>query len=100
MDSNAQFRDKVQSELESKRNELLLPLKKKLMQAVSEVCTDQNLDYVIDTGKGTYLYINPNKGVDISGPVYTKLGIENHHDRIVEGGQGEIKPTEIKEIEK
>ena len=100
MDSNAQFRDKVQSELESKRNELLLPLKKKLMQAVSEVCTDQNLDYVIDTGKGTYLYINPNKGVDISGPVYTKLGIENHHDRIVEGGQGEIKPTKIKEIEK
>ena len=44
MDSNAQFRDKVQSELESKRNELLLRSKEELMQAVSEVCPDQNRD--------------------------------------------------------
>ena len=67
MDNNAQFKDKVQTELESKRDEMLLPLKKKLLTAVSEVCLEQNLDYVVDTGKGTYLYINQEKGVDISG---------------------------------
>lgn len=87
MDNNAQFRDKVQAELESKREEMLLPLKKKLLKAVSDVCVANNLDYVIDTGKGTYLYINQEKGVDISAQVDKLLGIENEPDVIVEGGQ-------------
>jgi len=87
MDNNAQFRDKVQSELEAKREELLVPIKKKLLEVVSAVCLEQNLDYVIDTGKGTYLYINQSKGVDLSNPVYKRLGIENQPDRILEGGQ-------------
>ena len=87
MDNNAQFRDKVQSELETKREELLVPLKKKLMKAVSDVCSEQNLDYVIDTGKGTYLYINPEKGIDISVQVYKHLGIESIPERVLEGGQ-------------
>ncbi len=87
MDNNAEFRDKVQSELEAKREELLIPLKKKLMKAVSDVCTEQELDYVIDTGKGTYLFINPDKGVDISEVIYKRLGIENIPDKVVEQGQ-------------
>jgi Outer membrane protein len=91
MDNNAQFRDKVQMELESKREEMLLPLKKRLLEAVSEVCTQQNLDYVVDTGKGTYLYINQEKGVDISHMVYEQLGIEKKAERVVEGGQPVLK---------
>ena len=87
MDNNAEFRDKVQSELETKRNELLLPLKNKLMKAVSEISKEQDLDYVIDTGKGAYLFINPDKGVDISEVVYKKLGIDNIPDKVVEQGQ-------------
>lgn len=87
MDNNAQFKDNVQMELESKREEMLLPLKKKLMTAVSEVCVEQNLDYVVDTGKGTYLYINQEKGVDISEMVYERLGIEKKTEKVVEGGQ-------------
>lgn len=87
MDNNAQFKDNVQMELESKREEMLLPLKKKLMTAVSEVCVEQNLDYVVDTGKGTYLYINQEKGVDISEKVYERLGIEKKVEKVVEGGQ-------------
>ena len=87
MDNNAQFRDNVQMELESKREEMLLPLKKRLLEAVSEVCKEQNLDYVVDTGKGTYLYINQEKGVDISQMVYQRLGIEKKTETVVEGGQ-------------
>lgn len=87
MDNNAQFRDNVQSELESKRNEMLVPIKKKLLKAVSDVCSDNGLDYVIDTGKGTYLYINPEKGVDISEMVYKTLGIETRPEQVVEFGQ-------------
>ena len=87
MDNNAQFRDDIQQELEARRDELLVPIKKKLLQAVSDVCTEKNLDYVVDTGKGTYLYINENRSVDISEDVYTRLGIEIVRETIVEGGQ-------------
>ena len=87
MDNNAQFRDNVQLELESKREEMLLPLKKRLMETVQEVCIEQNLDYVVDTGKGTYLYINQERGVDISHMVYERLGIEKRVGKVVEGGQ-------------
>ena len=87
MDNNAQFRDDIQQELEARRDELLVPIKKKLLQAVSDVCTEKNLDYVVDTGKGTYLYINENRSVDITEDVYTRLGIEIIRETIVEGGQ-------------
>ena len=91
MDNNAQFRDNVQLELEARRDEMLMPIKKKLLSAVSDVCTGQNLDYVVDTGKGTYLYINQEKGVDITEPVYEILGIERKTETVVEGGQPVIK---------
>lgn len=87
MDNNAKFRDNVQAELESKRNELLAPIRKSLLQAVADVCQEQNLDYVVDTGTRTYLYINQNKGVDISANVYSMLGIEMVPESVVEGGQ-------------
>lgn len=93
MDNNAQFRDKVQSELEAKRDELLVPIKKKLMETVSEVCMEQNLDYVIDTGKGTYLYINQSKGVDLSDNVYKRLGIVYQPETINEGEQQAVIAT-------
>ena len=91
MDNNAQFRDNVQLELEARRDEMLMPIKKTLLSAVSDVCTGQNLDYVVDTGKGTYLYINQEKGVDITDPVYEILGIERKTETVVEGGQPVIK---------
>lgn len=87
MDNNVQFRDEVQMELEAKRDELLIPLQKKLLNAVQEVSTELNLDYVVDTGKGTYLYINQERGVDISDQVGSRLGIEKKVEKVVEGGQ-------------
>ena len=87
MDNNVQFRDNVQMELEAKRDELLVPLQKKLFDAVQEVSTELNLDYVVDTGKGTYLYINQERGVDLSDEVGSRLGIEKKVEKVVEGGQ-------------
>ena len=87
MDNNVQFRDDGQMELEAKRDELLIPLQKKLLNAVQEVSTELNLDYVVDTGKGTYLYINQERGVDISDQVGSRLGIEKKVEKVVEGGQ-------------
>ena len=92
MDNNAQFRDKVQEELESQRVNMLDPIKKKLLSAISKVCTDKNLDYVIDTGSKAYLVINPEKGVDISSSVFSMLGIENTLESVPnrESGQAVI----------
>ena len=99
MDNNAQFRDRVQSELEAKRAELLVPLKKKLLEAVSTVCIKQGLDYVIDIGAGTYLFINEERGIDISLQVYKALGIEREPEPIVESGLPVIN-NEKQSIEK
>lgn len=85
MDNNAAFRDKVQKDIEIKRDELLVPIKKKLLKVVSEVCLEKSLDYVIDTGKGTYLYINESKGVDITEQVFRQLGIDVHEESVTEG---------------
>ena len=100
MDNNAQFRDKVQSDLEAKRAELLSPIKNKLLKTVSDVCTEQNLDYVVDTGKGTYLFINQNRGVDISTQVYKQLGIDNQTEKIVEGEPPVIVSSDKKQVDK
>ena len=88
MDNNAQFRDKVQEELESQRINMLDPIKKKLLSAISKVCSDKNLDYVIDTGSQAYLVINPDKGVDISGSVFSLLGIENTMESVPDNESG------------
>lgn len=77
MDNNAMFKQRIQNELEQQRDNLLDPLRKKLLMAVSQVCRKSGLDYVIDTGTRTYLYINENKGVDISHDVYVLVGIES-----------------------
>lgn len=77
MDNNAMFKQRIQNELELQRGNLLDPIRKKLLIAVSEACRKSGLDYVIDTGTRTYLYINETKGVDISHDVYVLLGIES-----------------------
>ena len=82
MDTYSDFRDNVQTELESKREELLNPIKEKLIKAVNSAGKSMNLDYVIDTGTRTYLYIDPERGVDISNQVYRLLGLKET------GGEG------------
>ena len=96
MDNNVEFRSHVQAELEAKRDELLNPLKQKLLLAVSKVCQDKGLDYVIDTGTRTYLYINAEKGVDISHPVYVALKIEEPESgsQNSESGQVSLNPSQ------
>ncbi len=77
MDNNVEFKNRALNELEAERNRLLDPLKGKLLNAIKQVCDDMQLDWVIDTEKGTYLYINNEKGIDISHPVYKTLGISS-----------------------
>ena len=77
MDNNVEFKNRAAGELEVVRNNMLDPLKGKLLDAIKQVCDEMQLDWVIDTEKGTYLYINNDRGIDISHPVYHVLGIES-----------------------
>lgn len=77
MDNNVEFKNRAAGELEVVRNNMLDPLKGKLLDAIKQVCDEMQLDWVIDTEKGTYLYINNDRGIDISHPVYQVLGIES-----------------------
>ena len=92
MDNNAEFRDRVQEELEAKRRDLVNPLRKKLLDAIAEVCVEKDLDYVVDTGAGTYLYINEERSVDISVDVFNRVGIEKLASRLDEETQYSIEP--------
>ena len=75
MDNNVEFRQNVNKALEEHRLQLLNPLKQKALEAIAAVCKEKNLDYVVDTDQRSYLYINTNRGIDISHDVYLKLGI-------------------------
>ena len=75
MDNNVEFRQNVNKALEEHRLQLLNPLKQKALEAIAAVCKEKDLDYVVDTDQRTYLYINTNRGIDISHDVYLKLGI-------------------------
>jgi Skp family chaperone for outer membrane proteins len=92
MDNNVEFRQNVNKALEEHRTELLNPLKQKALEAISAVCKEKQLDYVVDTDQRTYLYINSDRGMDISQDVYLKLGIAV----IVEETMQEIE-SELKE---
>ena len=67
-------------------DDYLMAFKKKLLSAVSKVCSDKDLDYVIDTGSQAYLVINPDRGMDISNSVFSLLGIENTMESVPNGG--------------
>ena len=77
MEGNQELRNRLQSDLEAERIRLLNPLKKTLLQAISDICLQLDLDYVIDSGSGTYLSVNPSHGKDISHEIYRMVGIED-----------------------
>ncbi len=75
MDSNVEFRNMVNKSIEEHRALLLDPLRQKALEVIAAVCKEKQLDYVVDTDQRTYLYINSDRGVDITNDVYLRLGI-------------------------
>jgi len=91
MDNNVEFRQNVNKALEEHRTELLNPLKQKALEAISAVCKEKQLDYVVDTDQRTYLYINSDRGMDISQDVYLKLGIAVMVEETMQEIESELK---------
>lgn len=74
-DENMEFNRSAKESLAKEREALLEPIKVKLLNAINRIGKQMKLDYVIDMGSHSYLFINQDKGIDISVPVYRALGI-------------------------
>lgn len=90
MDNNIKFKNEINRELESARNSLLDPLRRRVMETIAEVCRESGYDYVVDIDQMSFLYINPDRGVDITPMVYSRLGISTITTSEIELGQSEI----------
>ena len=75
-ENSMEFKKNFRDSLSAERKALLEPLERKLLDAISTVSRNMGLEYVIDMSSHSYLYIDPEKGNDISHPVYKLLGIE------------------------
>lgn len=75
-DGSMEFKKAASDSIRAERARLLKPLKRKLSDAISKVGRKRGLDYVLDLASSPYLYVNEDKGMDITGDVCKVLGIK------------------------
>ncbi len=92
-DNSMTFKKNFRDSLNVERKRLLEPLELKVMKSVNKIGKKLRLDYVIDLSAHTYLYIDDEKGVDISHDVYKDLGIEYQPKKGDENPQQRISST-------
>lgn len=68
------FKDDAQLEINNKEKDLLAPILKKAKDAVEVVVKEKKYNYVIDSGAGQYVYLDPNENIMLQ--VKNKLGIK------------------------
>ena len=73
MSKNVAFREEGLQELATTEQELMVPLKSRLSEAVAKVASAQGLAFVINTDADACTYINPEMGIDISQQVQDAL---------------------------
>lgn len=75
MDRSIAFKKDVEQTIRDARVELMKPLKEKVDLALQAVCIEGGYDYVLNTDRDAYLYINEANGTDITARVKAMLGI-------------------------
>lgn len=75
MDRSIAFKKEVEQTMSSARAELMKPLKEKVDLALQAVCIESGYDYILNTDRDAYLYINEANGTDITTRVKAMLGI-------------------------
>lgn len=73
LEADTQLRDELQRDLENKRTEGLEKLRRQVVAAAAAICTEMGLDYVVDSGSPAFLFVNPQRGIDISETVIEKV---------------------------
>lgn len=77
-DGSMEFKKIAKDSLDAERLRLLEPIQRKLSNTISRIGKKRGLDYVIDIKSGAYLYINNDRGIDITQEVYKSLGIKKN----------------------
>lgn len=76
MEKSIDFKKEANKTIADARREMFAPLRDKVMEAVKAVCIDGSYDYILDTDKEAYLFINEGNGTDVTAKVKSALGIE------------------------
>ena len=73
MEKGIAFRQEADSLLRQARMDLVRPIEVRVDAAISAVASERGYDYVVDTDKGAFLYLNPRLSEDITLYVEEKL---------------------------
>lgn len=76
MDNGVAFRLKSQELIAQAEKDLLQEAHKRLDEALREVGMENGFGYILNTDAGSCPFINPAAGVDVTGLVRKKLGLE------------------------
>lgn len=75
MDKSIEFKKQVNKTMNDARRDMMQPLRERIKEAAKKVCTDNNLDFIIDSDKDVFLGINENQGTDVTAQMKAALGI-------------------------
>ncbi|MCQ2126991.1 MAG: OmpH family outer membrane protein [Bacteroidaceae bacterium] len=76
LEEDSKLRDSLQKDLEQRRRSMLDALDEHLASVVNKVAVELDLDYVVDISNRTFMFMNPERSVDITEKVFQKLGIK------------------------
>lgn len=70
-----QFQQEAYESMQNAQNELMMPIYKKLDEAIQEVGKSQGFTYIFDIARTAIPYINTSHSTDLTSSIKTKLGI-------------------------
>ena len=73
MENGIAFRTEADALLRQAREDLVRPIEERVDAAINAVAMSRGYDYVVDTDKGAFLYLNPQLSEDITHYVEEKL---------------------------
>ena len=76
LEEDSKLRDSLQKDLEQRRRSMLDALDEHLASVVNKVAVELDLDYVVDISNRTFMFMNPERSVDITEKVFQKLGLK------------------------
>ncbi|MBP5770792.1 MAG: OmpH family outer membrane protein [Bacteroidaceae bacterium] len=76
MDKSINFRQKSRGLLRQAEKDMQQPIKSRLEEAIKAVGSELGLIFILNTDGNSCPYVQPEAGVDVTGPVLTKLGLQ------------------------
>lgn len=78
MEKSIEFKDEIKQLLKEAQEKMTEPVTTKLNTVLSTIGTQHGFEYILNTDRNTYPYINTLYGMDITQEVKSKLGIKEN----------------------